>query len=201
MFIKTGVKLTASELGEYEENKRILKIAEERAKLESEIPKDSYYIPEGEVDEEGRIDLKKREKLLAGRFEADEKIVTEQDTWEEEQQARALTAIGKENSKREGDDYELLIEDPIEFVETELMQGKVDDDEEVDTSVTGEERRMKNQSLSLQETRRSLPIFPYREQLLEAVRDHQVLVIVGETGSGKTTQIPQYLHEDGFTKV
>ena len=28
----------------------------------------------------------------------------------------------------------------------------------------------------------------------------QVVVIVGETGSGKTTQIPQYLHEHGYTK-
>lgn len=27
----------------------------------------------------------------------------------------------------------------------------------------------------------------------------QVLIIEGETGSGKTTQIPQYLHEAGFT--
>jgi pre-mRNA-splicing factor ATP-dependent RNA helicase DHX16 len=30
------------------------------------------------------------------------------------------------------------------------------------------------------------------------VRDHQVLIIVGETGSGKTTQLPQYLIEDGW---
>lgn len=28
----------------------------------------------------------------------------------------------------------------------------------------------------------------------------QVLIIVGDTGSGKTTQIPQYLHEAGYTK-
>ncbi|KAF3557669.1 hypothetical protein F2Q69_00018029, partial [Brassica cretica] len=52
----------------------------------------------------------------------------------------------------------------------------------------------------LQEVRKSLPIYGYREQLLQAVEEHQVLVIVGDTGSGKTTQIPQYLHEAGYTK-
>jgi len=43
-------------------------------------------------------------------------------------------------------------------------------------------------------------MFPFRDDLLAAVRDNQVLVIVAETGSGKTTQIPQYLHEIGYTK-
>jgi pre-mRNA-splicing factor ATP-dependent RNA helicase DHX16 len=40
-----------------------------------------------------------------------------------------------------------------------------------------------------------LPIFPFREDLLDAVENHQILIIEGETGSGKTTQIPQYLYE------
>jgi len=48
--------------------------------------------------------------------------------------------------------------------------------------------------------RENLPIYSYRDELLAAIRDYQVLVIVGETGSGKTTQIPQYLHEIGYTK-
>lgn len=42
----------------------------------------------------------------------------------------------------------------------------------------------------------SLPVFPFREELLAAIADHQILIIEGETGSGKTTQIPQYLYEE-----
>ena len=52
---------------------------------------------------------------------------------------------------------------------------------------------------TIDETRKSLPIFTYREQLLEAIKEHQVLIVVAETGSGKTTQLPQYLHEAGYT--
>ncbi|KAI9444660.1 P-loop containing nucleoside triphosphate hydrolase protein [Lactarius indigo] len=53
-------------------------------------------------------------------------------------------------------------------------------------------------SLSIQDQRKSLPIFKLRDSLLQAIRDHQVLIVVGDTGSGKTTQMTQYLAEDGF---
>jgi len=53
--------------------------------------------------------------------------------------------------------------------------------------------------LSMQQQRESLPIYKLREQLVQAVRDNQVLVVIGETGSGKTTQLTQYLAEEGFT--
>lgn len=52
------------------------------------------------------------------------------------------------------------------------------------------------QKESIQVVRRSLPVFPFREELLAAIASHQVLIIEGETGSGKTTQIPQYLFEE-----
>ena len=44
-----------------------------------------------------------------------------------------------------------------------------------------------------------LPIRDYRSKLVKAVDDNDFLVVVGETGSGKTTQLPQYLHKAGFT--
>ncbi|CAO3619118.1 unnamed protein product [Cunninghamella echinulata] len=53
---------------------------------------------------------------------------------------------------------------------------------------------------SMREQREFLPVFAVREELLKVVRDNQVIIIVGETGSGKTTQLTQYLHEDGYSK-
>jgi pre-mRNA-splicing factor ATP-dependent RNA helicase DHX38/PRP16 len=52
---------------------------------------------------------------------------------------------------------------------------------------------------SLSEQRRYLPVHTVREDLLTVMRENQVVVVVGETGSGKTTQLAQYLHEDGYT--
>ena len=53
---------------------------------------------------------------------------------------------------------------------------------------------------TVQQQRQFLPVFAVRQQLLNIVRDNPVVIIVGETGSGKTTQLTQYLHEDGYSK-
>lgn len=45
-----------------------------------------------------------------------------------------------------------------------------------------------------------LPIAKHRDAILKSVADNQVTIIVGETGSGKTTAVPQYLYEAGFGK-
>lgn len=55
--------------------------------------------------------------------------------------------------------------------------------------------------LSLQQQRESLPVFAMRTQLIEAIEQNQFLVIVGETGSGKTTQIVQYVYEEALNVV
>ncbi|KAK6270419.1 hypothetical protein POUND7_007524 [Theobroma cacao] len=54
-------------------------------------------------------------------------------------------------------------------------------------------------SKSIAEQRQYLPIYSVRDELLQVIRENQVVVVVGETGSGKTTQLTQYLHEDGYT--
>lgn len=44
-----------------------------------------------------------------------------------------------------------------------------------------------------------MPIYKLKEELRKAVTENQILIVIGETGSGKTTQITQYLAEAGFT--
>ncbi|KIY73554.1 P-loop containing nucleoside triphosphate hydrolase protein [Cylindrobasidium torrendii FP15055 ss-10] len=53
-------------------------------------------------------------------------------------------------------------------------------------------------TMTIAEQRKSLPIYKLRDSLLEAIDQHQVLIVVGDTGSGKTTQMVQYLAEAGY---
>lgn len=39
-------------------------------------------------------------------------------------------------------------------------------------------------------------IYDHRDGLMDAIRDNGILVVIGETGSGKTTQLPRYVIED-----
>ena len=53
---------------------------------------------------------------------------------------------------------------------------------------------------ALEAHRARLPVAKARDQLLYLLEKHQVVVVVGETGSGKSTQIPQYLMEAGYAE-
>ena len=56
-----------------------------------------------------------------------------------------------------------------------------------------------NSSLSMNLQRQRLPIFMHRTNILYLLEKYETVIIVGETGCGKSTQIPQYLHESGWT--
>lgn len=47
----------------------------------------------------------------------------------------------------------------------------------------------------------AFPIHAFRDQIVEAVRNNSVVVITAETGAGKSTQVPQYLLDEGYDLV
>ncbi|CAG8530050.1 13771_t:CDS:10, partial [Acaulospora colombiana] len=53
-------------------------------------------------------------------------------------------------------------------------------------------------STKIQTARMELPIYGEEQVIMESISSHSVVIICGETGSGKTTQIPQFLYEAGY---
>ena len=50
----------------------------------------------------------------------------------------------------------------------------------------------------IQEQREKLPVFSKEQEIVDLINGNPVVVICGETGSGKTTQVPQFLYEYGY---
>lgn len=77
------------------------------------------------------------------------------------------------------------------------------------TLETKTEKRTQNDALvyratdraALDAKRRELPAYKAKDELLSLIRENQVVIVVGETGSGKTTQIPQILKEAGYPRT
>ncbi|KAL8931580.1 MAG: hypothetical protein Q9211_006862, partial [Gyalolechia sp. 1 TL-2023] len=201
--LRTNPDLTRREKAEFQQNREVLKLAEARLKIDDH--RDGYMMPEDYITEKGKIDRRKKEEALYKRYidrdeHGQERFVTEQEEWEREQTAKAKAQI-TQSARVDDGDYEYVFDDAqrINFV----MDSRLDSDAK---PMTKEQRFLQEQLkaaeqkvASIENTRKSLPIYSFREELLAAVEQYQVLIIVGETGSGKTTQIPQYLHEAGYT--
>ncbi|KAG6168130.1 hypothetical protein E4U11_006040 [Claviceps purpurea] len=200
--LRSGARLSEREKAEFAKNREILRLAEERLKIDDH--RDGYYMPEDYITEKGKLDRKKKEEALYKRYvEKDEygqeKFVTEHEEWELEQTAKAKAQIQRPEMDN-NEDYSYVMDDEqyIQWtLDTRLAgEGKTKEQMFLDAQIDAAEKK----ALSIQETRKSLPIYQYRDSFLEALEQYQILVIVGETGSGKTTQLPQYLHEAGYTK-
>lgn len=53
----------------------------------------------------------------------------------------------------------------------------------------------------LREAQSNLPVAKFKEEIVTAVKNKKVVLLAGDTGCGKSTQIPQYLHQAGFKGI
>ena len=56
-----------------------------------------------------------------------------------------------------------------------------------------------NRPDEVQESRNTLPVCSMEFEIVDAIRNNDVTILCSETGSGKSTQVPQFLYENGFT--
>jgi pre-mRNA-splicing factor ATP-dependent RNA helicase DHX16 len=186
------VELTEYELQKLEIKKKTLEVAKQYKEAENISKTDHYYIP---LDGKHKQDDKYSEDIKEKGPNADAK------KWEEDQLNTAILKFGAKDAAKYSKEkkFDYVLDDEIKFVQAIAEQIPAKNLEKIKKEIDGESQQSSKKT-SLSDTRRSLPIYAYREELLEAIRDNQILVIEGETGSGKTTQIPQYLYEDGYTK-
>ncbi|XP_030376802.1 pre-mRNA-splicing factor ATP-dependent RNA helicase DHX16 [Scaptodrosophila lebanonensis] len=178
--------LTKREREERKYKKQLLNIAKEHEKARELERIQRYHMPQ---------DMKKGERSEYVEVDEFEKQPnSEQKKWEAEQLASARFQFGAKDAKAE-EEYELLLDDQIDFIQALTLDGNREKSSK-QPELTEKERKR----LTLEETRKSLPVYPFKDDLIAAVKEHQVLIIEGETGSGKTTQVPQYLVEAGFTE-
>ena len=215
----TGQKLTAEEEARRDVNKRVLAMAKNKYRFD--VKDDGYTLPQNYEDETtGLVNKNKRDAALHARYVEEDHVKSEQETWEEQLKNKSRMRSGHESSSSGHDkqqSYNLILEDSIEFLSLEMLKGTRTEEDDLREAREQELERQAAEVAAQQaaesriseltphekilEGRKRLPVYGYREQFLAAVRDHKVLIVVGETGSGKTTQIPQYLHEGGWSKV
>ncbi|KAL9642800.1 hypothetical protein ABK040_009875 [Willaertia magna] len=115
----------------------------------------------------------------------------------EEQKAKALGSFGDDAPFSEDDplfDYYRRVNESTDF---SSMKGLSAPDWRK-SAISGMNIGSRSTSATIKEQRESLPAYKFRKDLLQSIRDNQVLIVIGETGSGKTTQLTQFLAEEGL---
>ena len=188
-----GMTLTPQEMRINKLNQEIFELAQMQLDKTKDVQQ--YKMPDASEDEEGKID---KEKAMYVQYKENELEMNENQLWEKSQIDRANMHFGTQEKKKSKEDFDLLLENQIDFIKVNIMDDLMHIDAEPDEKT---EEVVEDPRSEIQKIRESLPIYPLKEELLKAIRDHQFIVLVGETGSGKTTQITQYLHEDGYSKL
>ncbi|WWC66303.1 uncharacterized protein I206_100204 [Kwoniella pini CBS 10737] len=196
-------KMSKREEQEYERKKELIKIMEARQRIDDGT--NGYMMPDDYITEQGRIDQKKKKNALYQRYDESKPVegqfVTDVDQWEYSQTDKSSLKTGAQDKEVLVDEYDYVFDESvgIDFLQEGQMAGENILSQDAQ-NLLAQVDQLEKKAQSIQETRASLPIYEYREDLLEAIAEHQVLIVVAETGSGKTTQLPQYLYEAGYCK-
>ena len=242
-----GIQLSNEEIKMNQINQKIYDLASSKIK-ESENIQNRFSMNDSEDDDNfkgEKLAIKdKKIKKLYERYKEKHNEENEEELWEKEQKRKTGIKYGSQNLINKKDKYDLIIENQMNFVKQELLEGiknkmrkkshsesssssslslnstrkkrknsssssllsenmneslKVNDNKKNKTFKEKLEEEKNTLEKSINHLRTLLPIYLYRDKILETIRDNQITIIQGETGCGKTTQLPQYLSEVGYT--
>jgi len=185
---RLGNKLSERERAEFKKNRQTLELAEARNAIDDRT-EGMFMIPDS--------DYSNKHEALTKRHKEKGYEKSEAQLWEE-QQTKAVNSQAKVLSKNDSiDNYDFVFDTSME------VNFKLDETTRVDVDKQMLQRQLdeaEKRAQSIEDVRRSLPVYKYRDELIAAVGQHQVIVVVSETGSGKSTQIPRFVSDAGYNK-
>ncbi|XP_067470486.1 probable ATP-dependent RNA helicase DHX37 [Thunnus thynnus] len=147
------------------------------------------------------------------------KVEEEEDDEEEEQKAEESSDL-ETSSDEDEDGKDLEVNETTEMSESKETTSdcqEVKEEQQTTEKEEKSERKVSDQEKvqikkpsqpaifipvdrlpEIQESRLKLPVLAEEQVIMEAVRENPCVIICGETGSGKTTQVPQFLYEAGY---
>ncbi|KAH9869324.1 hypothetical protein IAQ61_006530 [Plenodomus lingam] len=183
---RLGSKLSERERREFARNRETLRLAEQRNAIDEHL--DGYILPDA--------DYSNKHEALTKRHKDKEYLKSEVQLWEDEQLGKIKSQI-KRPERVSADDYDYVFDPETQIKFQADLASRINPERRaLEAQLDAAEKKAR----TIEETRKSLPVYQYREELLDALTKFQTLVVVGETGSGKSTQIPQFLFEAGYTK-
>uniref|UniRef100_A0A8C9GWN9 Helicase ATP-binding domain-containing protein n=1 Tax=Piliocolobus tephrosceles TaxID=591936 RepID=A0A8C9GWN9_9PRIM len=85
--------------------------------------------------------------------------------------------------------------DVVKFVHLDNFYNINDKEKELQMAFEEIRKKKEKKMKKIINERKMLPIYSYRYDILKAIKNNKILILVGETGSGKSTQLTQYLYE------
>ena len=203
-FLFRDVKLTKREEEDLKFKRIALNLAREHEKAQQMENIDRYHMPTGKSEDTTKTDRYSEDYRYTESKSSGPQ--SDQRRWEEEVIHTAITHYGSldKDAKNKQKQYDYVLDEEIQFVQQLTIPGVneiIQQQKERARAQHDHEDENKRKHRSIQESRKTLPIYRFREDLMNAIREHQVLIIEGETGSGKTTQLTQYLYEEGFCEA
>ncbi|EFA81717.1 DEAD/DEAH box helicase [Heterostelium album PN500] len=156
--------------------------------------KDNNNINAQKIQQQVEQKIQQKEKELEEQLQQQQQQQEKENDKKDEMERYALTL--DDFGKFEDENREFIISVPTG---NEILEQKIKEHLEMETDIKFNVFHVPVVRLpEVIETREKLPIMMEEHNIVEKIKDNDVVIICGETGSGKTTQVPQFLYESGF---